>query len=93
MLRCIASLAGASMLKTSLLINELTFLLGNAILLVVLCSLSVVCPLSVRVCDSIGGNRLCVRSPTCACARILCALFNGNVQDTHSRKYLSSFAR
>ena len=63
MLRRIASLAGASMLKMSLLINELTCLLGNAILLVVFCCLSVVCPRSVRACDSIGGNRLCVRSP------------------------------
>ena len=57
------------MLKTSLLINELTCLLGNAILLVVLCSLSVVCPLSVRACDSIGSNGLCVRFHPYACTR------------------------
>ena len=58
-----APLAGASMLKTLLLINKLTCLLGNAMWLVVLCWLSDVCPLSVRACDSICGNRLCVRSP------------------------------
>ena len=69
MLRRIAPLAGASMLKTSLIINELTCILGNAILLVVLCCLSVVCPLSVPECDFIGGNGLCVRSPTCSCTR------------------------
>ena len=57
------------MLKKLLLINELTCLLGNAMWLVVLCFLSVVCPRSVRACDSIGGNGLCVRSPPCACAR------------------------
>ena len=44
---------------------------------------SVVCTRSVQTCDSIGSNRLCVRSPTCAYARtLLCAL-----------KYLFSFAR
>ena len=57
------------MLKTLLLINELTCLLGNVMGLVVLCCLSVVCPRSVRACDSIGGNVLCVRCPTCLCAR------------------------
>ena len=31
--------------------------------------------------------------PPCACARMVCALFNGNGYDKHSRKYLSSFAR
>ena len=58
-----APLAGASILKTSLLINELTCILGNTMGLVVLCWLSDVCPRSVRECDSIGGNGLCVRSP------------------------------
>ena len=57
------------MLKTSLLLDELTYLLGNAMWLVVLCCLSVVFPRSVRACDFIDGNRLCVRSPSCACAR------------------------
>ena len=57
------------MLKMSLLINDLTCLLGNAMCLVALCCLSVVCPRSVRVCDYIGGNGLCVRFPPCACAR------------------------
>ena len=51
------------MLKMLLLINELTCLLGNAMLLVVLCWLSDVCPRSMRACDSIGGNGLCVRYP------------------------------
>ena len=68
-LRRIVPLAGASMLKTLLLINELTCLLGNAILLVVLCFLSVVFPRSMCAFDSIGGNGLCVHSPMCACAR------------------------
>ena len=68
-LRRMAPLAGAWMLKMSLLINELTFLIGNAMWLVVLCWLSAVCPRSVRACDSIGGNGLCVRFPPCACAR------------------------
>ena len=31
--------------------------------------LCVVFPRSVRTCYSIGGNRLCVRFPPCACAR------------------------
>ena len=64
-----SAIGGSVGVKTSLLINELTCLLGNAILLVILCCLSVVCPRSVRMCDSIGGNGLCVGSPTCACAR------------------------
>ena len=51
------------MLKTSLLINELTCQLGNAMRLVVLCRLYDGFPRSVRACDSIGGNGLCVRSP------------------------------
>ena len=74
-LRCMAPLAGASMLKTSLPINELTFLLGNAIRLVVLCCLSFVCPCSVRACDFIGSNGLCVLS-SCAHVRAhaLCAI-------------------
>ena len=58
------------MLKTPLLINELTCLLGNVMILVVLCCLSVFFPRSLRACDSIGGNGLCVRFPPCACARI-----------------------
>ena len=62
-LRSMAPLAGASMLKTLLLINEFTCLLGNTMWLVVICWLSDVCPRSVRACDSIGGNGLCVRSP------------------------------
>ena len=66
------------MLKTSLLINNFTWLLGNAMRLVVLCCLSVVCLRSVRACDSIGGNGLCGRSPLCACARILLAIINGS---------------
>ena len=40
LLRRIAPLAGALMLNTSLLINDLTCLLGNAMWLVVLCCLS-----------------------------------------------------
>ena len=59
----------------------------------VLCCLSDVCPLSVRVCDYIDGNGLCVCSPVRLCARMIYALFNGNGSDTHSRKYLSSFVR
>ena len=54
---------------------------------------SVVCPRSVRACDSIGGNGLCVHSPVRLCTRMIYALFNGNGSDTHSRKYLSSFVR
>ena len=69
LLRRIGPLVGTLMFKTLLLINELTCLLGNVIWLVVLCCLSVVCPRSVRTCDSIGGNGLCVRFPPCACAR------------------------
>ena len=57
------------MFKTSLLINELTCLLGNTMLLVILCCLSVVCPRYVRACDSIGDNGLCVRTPRCSCVR------------------------
>ena len=77
-LRRIGPLEESLMLKTSLLINELTCLLDIAMRLVVLCCLSVVCPRSVRACDYICGNELCVCSPTCACARILCALFKSN---------------
>ena len=57
------------MLKTLLLINELTCLLGNVIWLVVLCWLPVACLRSVRACDSIGNNEFYVRFPPCACAR------------------------
>ena len=62
-LRRMAPLVGASILKTSLLINELTCLIGNVMQLVVPCCLSDACPRSVHACDSIGGNGLCVRSP------------------------------
>ena len=51
------------MLKILLLINELTCLLGNTMRLVVICCLSIVCLRFVHMCDSIGGNGLCVRSP------------------------------
>ena len=74
LLRCLAPLAGASMLKTSLLIIEHTCLLGNAMWLVALCWLSDVCPRSVPACDYIGGNGLCVRSPVRLCAHALHAI-------------------
>ena len=71
-----APLAGASMLRTPLLINDITCLLGNTMGLVVLCFLSIACPRSVRACDSIGGNGLCVRSPRAPVrAHALCAIY------------------
>ena len=64
----ISPLTGALMLKTSLLINELTCLLGNTILLVVLCCLSVVCT---RTCAHVIPLAVtgCVSALTCAPAR------------------------
>ena len=57
------------MLKMSVLINEITYIIVGDLLF--FCAL--------RACNSIGGNRLCVRSPACACAcALLCMLFNGN---------------
>ena len=70
-----APLEGVSMLKTLLLINELTCLLGNAMCLVVLFCLSDVCPGSMHACDAIGSNGLCVRSPRASVrARVLRAI-------------------
>ena len=78
LLRRMTPLAVASMLKTLLLINDLTCLLGNAMLwwfsvgclMVVRALCARVIPLVVTGCVSAFPMRLC------AC--MFCALFNGN---------------